>query len=155
MIVRGKLHVLHPSNCECFFHGSLSGKLLGWQQSQDSQHIWRLYVVVSSCNRMAGRRWRQNSWVWQTWQGSACFVGNSLKIDVFFYLLQKDLFKGKWSLAEGFFKQNYCHACYTRFARPVFNTNQYSVTFLLWIFLYQERIKRTEKASPIYTLFHR
>ena len=29
--------------------------------------------------------------------------------------LQKDLFKGKWSLAKSCFKQNYCHACHTRF----------------------------------------
>ena len=31
-------------------------------------------------------------------------------------LLQKDLFKGKWILAKSYFKQNYCHACHTRFA---------------------------------------
>ena len=31
-------------------------------------------------------------------------------------LLQKDLFKGKWSLAKNYCKQNYCHACHTRFA---------------------------------------
>ena len=31
-------------------------------------------------------------------------------------LLQKDLFKGGWSSADKFFKQNYCHACHTRFA---------------------------------------
>ena len=30
--------------------------------------------------------------------------------------LQKDLFEGKWSLAKSCFKQNYCHACHTRFA---------------------------------------
>ena len=30
--------------------------------------------------------------------------------------LQKDLFKGRWSLAKNCFKQNYCHACRTRFA---------------------------------------
>ena len=30
--------------------------------------------------------------------------------------LQKDLSKGKWSLAKSCFKQNYCHACHTRFA---------------------------------------
>ena len=39
-------------------------------------------------------------------------------------LLRKDLFEGKWSLAKSYFKQNYCHACHTRFAvfflsRPV------------------------------------
>ena len=31
-------------------------------------------------------------------------------------LLQKDLFKGRWILAKSYFKQNYCHACHTRFA---------------------------------------
>ena len=46
----------------------------------------------------------------------ACFVGKSLLTLMFFALLQKDLFKGMWSLAEGFFKQNFCHACHTRFA---------------------------------------
>ena len=30
--------------------------------------------------------------------------------------LQQDLFKEKWSLAKCCFKQNYCHACHTRFA---------------------------------------
>ena len=31
-------------------------------------------------------------------------------------LLEKDLFKGGWSTAEKLFKQNYCHACHTKFA---------------------------------------
>ena len=35
---------------------------------------------------------------------------------MFFVLLLKDLFKGKWSLAKRYFKQNYCHACDARFA---------------------------------------
>ena len=39
---------------------------------------------------------------------------SSLK-SMFSGLLQKDLFKGGWSLSEMFFKQNYCHACHTRF----------------------------------------
>ena len=30
--------------------------------------------------------------------------------------LWKYLFKGRWSLAENYFKQNFCHACHTRFA---------------------------------------
>ena len=30
-------------------------------------------------------------------------------------LLKTGLFKGRWSLAESFFKQNYCHVCHTRF----------------------------------------
>jgi len=31
-------------------------------------------------------------------------------------LLQKDLFKEKWSLAKSCFKRKYCHSCHTRFA---------------------------------------
>ena len=31
-------------------------------------------------------------------------------------LLQKDLFKGGWSLVKNFFKPNYCHTCHTRFS---------------------------------------
>ena len=73
----------------------------------------------------------------------ACFVRNPLNIDVFcsptkrsvkryvkfggrFFqtkltlmfsgLLQKDLCKGKLSLAKSYFKQTYCHACHTRIA---------------------------------------
>ena len=73
----------------------------------------------------------------------ACFVRNPLNIDVFcsptkrsvkryvkfggrFFqtkltlmfsgLLQKDLCKGKLSLAKSYFKKNYCHACHTRIA---------------------------------------
>ena len=30
-------------------------------------------------------------------------------------LLKTGLFKGRWSLAESFFKQNYCHVCHTKF----------------------------------------
>ena len=33
-----------------------------------------------------------------------------------FSLLQKDLFKGSWGLCQIFLKQNYFHACHTRFA---------------------------------------
>ena len=35
---------------------------------------------------------------------------------MFFSLLRKDLFKGRWSLRPIFFKLNHCHACGTRFA---------------------------------------
>ena len=45
----------------------------------------------------------------------ACFAGIHLTL-MLFALLQKDLFKGMWSLAEGFFKRNYCHSCHTRCA---------------------------------------
>ena len=44
------------------------------------------------------------------WQG--CYL-----LIFFQSFTKKDLFKRRWSLAEGFFKQNYCHACHTlRFA---------------------------------------
>ena len=35
---------------------------------------------------------------------------------MFSRLLQKGLFKERWSLAKRHLKQNYCHACHTRFA---------------------------------------
>ena len=55
-------------------------------------------------------RRRQKSCVWQTWQGYY------VRVLLWSGPLQKDLFKGKWSLAKSCFKQNYCHACHTRFA---------------------------------------
>ena len=56
-------------------------------------------------NRTAGRRGRQNAFVRQTWQGYYLRVLSwpSLNINVF-WLLQKDPFKGKWSLAKRFFE---------------------------------------------------
>ena len=43
-------------------------------------------IIVSSRNRTVERRGRQNARAWQTWRGLllACFVANSLKIDVSF-----------------------------------------------------------------------
>ena len=35
---------------------------------------------------------------------------------VFWSFTKKDLFKARWRLVENVFKQNYCHACHTRFA---------------------------------------
>ena len=46
-----------------------------------------------------------------------CLLCGDLHLtSMFSGLLQKDLFKGKWSLAKSYFKQNYCHACHIRFA---------------------------------------
>ena len=72
--------------------------------------------LVSLRNKTAERRGRDNAWVLQTWQGYdlRVLIGIHLTL-TFFALLQKDLFKGKWSLAEGFLKQDYCRACHTRF----------------------------------------
>ena len=74
-------------------------------------------ILVSLRNRTAERRGRQNACVWQKWQGyySCVLSWSSVKL-MFSGLLQKDLFKEGCSSAEHFFKQNYCHACHTRFA---------------------------------------
>ena len=55
--------------------------------------------------------------MWHTWQGYHLVVlsWSSLNISVF-WSFTKHLFKARWSLAESFFKQSYCHACHTRFA---------------------------------------
>ena len=75
------------------------------------------WTLVSSCNGTTGRRGRQNACTWQMRQAYyvRVLLWSSPNINVF-WSLQKDLFKGEWSLAKGYFKQNYCHACYTRFA---------------------------------------
>ena len=46
--------------------------------------------------------------------------------------LQKDLFKGRWILAESFLRQNYCHAYHTRFV--VFSALPICVTSLFFVF---------------------
>ena len=72
-------------------------------------------LLVSLRNRMAQRRGRQNACVTNvTGLFPACLLRSSINITVFWYL-QKDLLKGSWSLAGIVFKQNYCHACHTRF----------------------------------------
>ena len=74
-------------------------------------------TLVSLRNRTVERRGRQNAWVWQTWRGYYLRVLSGIHLTLLFLaLLQKDLFKGMWSLAEGFFNENYCHACHTRFS---------------------------------------
>ena len=73
----------------------------GKDQQSDQHHQWG----------------RQNACVWHTWQGYHLGVlsWSSLNISVF-WSFTKNLFKARWSLAESFFKQSYCHACHTRFA---------------------------------------
>ena len=69
---------------------------------------------MSLRNRTAKRRGRQNACVWQTWQCYDLRVLSWSSLTLMFSgLLQKDLFKGGWSSAKSFFKQNYCHACHT------------------------------------------
>ena len=60
---------------------------------------------------------------------------------MFVALLQKDLFKEMWSLADGFFKQNYCHACHTRFA-VVFPLPFCCVSLLFWA---RKRIRKLKQ----------
>ena len=75
------------------------------------------FVISSLRNRTVERRRRQNAWAWQTWRDYHLRVLSRIHLKLMFLtLLQKDLFKGMWSLAEAKQKQNYCHACHTRFA---------------------------------------
>ena len=81
-------------------------------------HFPKQRLLISKFSQQSGRKKRTAKGLSVTNVTGpllACFFGNSLNIDVFF-LLQKDLFKGMWSLGEGFFEHNYCHACHTRFA---------------------------------------
>ena len=92
-----------------------SGREGRWNLSPSSF----FHLLVSLPNRTVERRGRQNAWVWQTWWGYYLCVLSGIYLHVtllFLALLQKDLFKGMWSLAEGFFHENYCHACHTRFS---------------------------------------
>ena len=89
----------------------------------DAMLIWTLSmapimsILVSLLIRTAQRRRRQKPCVWQTWHTYYLRVCCHVQlIQLCFDLLQKDLLKGRWSLAEIIFKQNYCHACHTRFA---------------------------------------
>ena len=62
--------------------------------------------------------------VWQTWQSYylrvlSWYIILNINISIYFIstgLSQKDLFKKGWSWAEAYLKENYCHACHTRFA---------------------------------------
>ena len=114
----------------------------------------QLMLIVSLRNRTAGRRGRQIACVWRTWQGYNLRVLSwSWLTSMFSGLLQKDLFKRKWSLAKSYFKQNYCHVCHTRFA-VFFSPPSYCACSLLihslsvmfwgwkWTELYQPQIFR-------------
>ena len=101
-----------------------------WLRSKDNNQLLSLSCLKISLNpglnltiflgtgrRTAERRERQNARVWQTWRGHYLRVLSGIQLTLMFLaLVQKDLFNGMSSLVEGFFKQNYCHACHTRFA---------------------------------------
>ena len=75
-------------------------------------------LAISAFTQQDGwKRGRQNAFVWQT---SHCYYLRVLSwcylnINIFLSL-QKDPFKGKWSLVKSYFFQNYCHAWHTRLA---------------------------------------
>ena len=73
-------------------------------------------LLLSLRNRTVERRGRQNACVTNvTDLLLMCLSSSWLKM--FPGLLQKDLsVKGGWRSAKTFFKQNYCHACHTKFA---------------------------------------
>ena len=80
-------------------------------------HVLQLILLVSLRNGTVGRRGRQIACAWRTWQGYNLYVLLwSWLTSMFSVLLPKDQFKRKGSLAKSYFKQNYCHACLTRFA---------------------------------------
>ena len=64
---------------------------------------WKLHtgvsLFVSLRNRTGEERRRQNTCVWQTWQGYY------VRVLPWSGSLQKNVFKGKWSLAKSCFKQ--------------------------------------------------
>ena len=83
-------------------------------------HGCRGHFVNSEFTQQDGRRKKMAKWLCVT-----NVTGLLLALQVcrvifltlmFFALLQNDLFLGMQSLVEGFFKQNHCHACHTRFA---------------------------------------
>ena len=68
---------------------------------------------------------------------------------MFFAPLQKDLFKGMWSLAEGFLKQNYCRACHTMFT-VVFPLSSFLHKFIIVVI---EHTTKHEERLRIVLLF--
>ena len=77
--------------------------------------IFCVRLIVSSRNRTAERRRRQNAWVWQMWKDYYLSVLSGIHLTLMFFVLQKDLFQGMLSLAEGFFQTKLSHL-HTRFA---------------------------------------
>ena len=56
--------------------------------------------------------------MWQTWRAITCMVCRDLHLkSLFSGLLQKDLFKGRWSLMKGHNHSHACHGCHTNICR--------------------------------------
>ena len=93
--------------------------------------------IVSLRNRTAKRLYVTNV---TGYYNIICMCRRDLYLtSLFSGLLQKDLFKGGLSLAESFFKQNYCHACQTRFAVS-FPPTSFCVSSLI---IHQNRLLHT------------
>ena len=77
-----------------------------------------LETLVSVRNRTAGRRGRQNVCVWQTWRGYHLRVlsWSSLNVLCSLVFYKKINLKESQVWRKVISKQNYCHACLTRFA---------------------------------------
>ena len=88
-----------------------------WKEVDNTNLV--VFMYIKRDNRMAGRRGRQNAYAWQKWQAMTITYVFCRDIHLtlkFTSLYRKIPFKAEWSLAKSWFKQNYCHACYTRFA---------------------------------------
>ena len=102
-----------PERCESFT--SRSAEVINMPPG----NLYRRSFILGSLHkRAAERRCRQNVCVRQTWEGYHWRVlsWSSLPILCSELLRNWDVFRGRWSLAQKFFKQNYCHTCHTKFA---------------------------------------
>ena len=81
-----------------------------WHSSTYTANVLSWLLVITEFTHQDGMK---DARVWQLWQGYHLRVlsWSSLNINVF-WSSTIDLFKGKWSLAKSYFKQNYCHACH-------------------------------------------
>ena len=68
--------------------------------------------ILNLCNRLTAKRL---CWTNVTGLLLSVLWWSPLNITVF-WSFSKDLFEGRWSLAEIFFKHSYCHVCHTRCA---------------------------------------
>ena len=88
-----------------------------WKEVDNTNLV--VFMYIKRDNRMAERRGRQNACAWQKWQVMTITYAfcRDIHLTLKFTSLYRNIpFKGEWSLAKSWFKQNYCHACYTRFA---------------------------------------
>ena len=87
-----------------------------FSQSEALPRSGKRNVIISEFMQHDGRKKRTAKCL--CWQGYYLHVllWSLLNILMFSALLQNNMFKERWSLRQNYFKQNYCHACHTRFA---------------------------------------